>query len=87
MGCDKNVIVLCSYPLKSGRNSSNRGPCISLKDIVESRVFRTRQNSFLFSGARGREFESPWARHLKFFITNGLAVLRRQLCEPEKARV
>jgi hypothetical protein len=41
----------------------------------------------LASGARGREFESPWARHLKFFIINGLAPLRRQLCEPEKAGV
>ncbi len=61
--CDKNVIVLYSYPFNMGRNGSDRGRCIPLKNIVECKVFRTRQNSLVFSGARGREFESPWARH------------------------
>jgi len=58
------VIVLGSYPLKSGMNGSHHGRCNPLTNIVESTVFITRQNIPMFSGTRGRAFESPQARHL-----------------------
>ena len=63
-GCDRNVMVLRSYPLNLSRNGSGRGRCIPLRNIAKSKVFRTRQDSFVFSEARGRAFESPRARSL-----------------------
>jgi hypothetical protein len=64
MGCDKNVIVLRSYPVKTVQNAANLGRYICLRNIVESEIFTTRQNCFEVSGTRGRAFESPQARHL-----------------------
>jgi hypothetical protein len=64
VGCDKNVIVLGSYSLKSGMNGSERGRCNLLTNIVESGVFKLGRNTPVFSGTRGRAFKSPRARHL-----------------------
>jgi len=50
--CDKNVIVFGSNRFKSSTNGSTLGRCIWLRNIVESRIFRTRQNNHMVSGTR-----------------------------------
>ena len=43
--CSKNVVVLCSKRLKSGMNESTAPRCNCLRNIVESKIFRTNQES------------------------------------------
>ena len=74
-------------PLRYWRGEKGKAKLLELERWLSLCAPVAQLDRALASGARGREFESPWARHLKLFITNGLAVLRRQLCEPEKARV
>jgi hypothetical protein len=66
---DKNVIVLCSYPFKTGTNESNRQRCIWLRSIVESKIFKTRPITPVVSGTRGRRFKSSQARHFSLLIS------------------
>jgi hypothetical protein len=63
------VIVPCSYPFKTSTNGSNHPRCNWLRNIVESKIFKTRPIIPVFSGTRGRRFKSSQARHFSLLIS------------------
>ena len=72
--CDKNVIVFGSNPFKYSTNGSTPGRCIWLRSIVESKIFRTRQNAPMVSGTSAqsclRESHRAAQKHRRIDLTD-----------------
>jgi hypothetical protein len=47
--CSRFVAVACSERVKTGTNGSSRAGCRLLRNQAKSKIFKTRQNSRLFS--------------------------------------
>src|SRR5215469_3433199 len=46
--CSKFVVVACSERFKRGINGSSRPDCKCLKNIVQAKIFKSRQNRSLY---------------------------------------
>ena len=62
--CSKFVVVRCSEAVKSGTDDSKPLRCNCLRNIVESKIFRTSQKAGLLNRCRGQNLYPGFESHL-----------------------